>query len=242
MRDIVPIIEERRQAYEQHPFIRFLKDEDVPASRRLAYAPYVCHFVMTFAEVNGVFLSDADNDDPHQQIVNRHAEEDAHHWPWFLRDLKTLGYDMPCSFVDVLRFVWNDAGRHTREMGYYTIDVARNAEPKLRLVIIEALESMGNVWLEATMVAARQHPQADKLIYFGQHHMDRETGHAIGASHDALDAVVLSAEQHRRGKAIVHGLYDHMERFNGEVLSRSQSAWARNGTTDMGAIRGFVTA
>ena len=35
---------------------------------------------------------DAGND-PHQRMLNEHAREDDHHWPWFLEDFAKLGFD-----------------------------------------------------------------------------------------------------------------------------------------------------
>jgi hypothetical protein len=112
-------------------------------------------------------------------------------------------------------------------MGHYAMAVARGACPRLRVAIIETLESMGNVWLEATMVAARQHPAHDELVYFGQHHMDRETGHAMGSHQADLEALVLDAGQRAQAEVLVHGLYDRMERFNEEILARARAASAK---------------
>jgi hypothetical protein len=236
MRGLYPIIEARRDRYSEHPFIRFLRDTTLSPERRLSYAPFCAHWVLTFAEINRRFLRDPHSDDPWQAIVNRHAEEDAKHWSWFLRDLKTLGYDTPCTFVDALRFVWSDEGWHTREMGYYTIGVARDADPRLRVAIVETLESMGNVWLEATLVAAREHPAADRLVYFGTHHLERETGHAIGTSTAAVEALELPESLRATAESAVHGLYDRMERFNEEILARAHSTYERHGMNREGAL------
>jgi hypothetical protein len=240
MRGLYPIIEERRQRYAEHSFIRFLREDGISPQQRLSYAPFVAHWVLTFAEINRVFLRDEDSHERYQHIVNRHAEEDARHWSWFLRDLETLGYDVPCTLVEALRFVWSDAGWHTREMGYYTIGVARDADPRLRLAIVETLESMGNVWLEATLVAAREHPAADSLVYFGEHHLERETGHAIGSSADEVDALELPAAMRPLAESVVHGLYDRMERFNDEILNRARAKLERHGLNDRGALVEFL--
>lgn len=241
MKAVLEVIEERRRRYEKHPYILYLRDESRTPHERLAYAPYACHFVLTFSEFNRYFLhSQGTETDDRQKAVDTHATEDARHFAWFLEDLRSLGYDAECRFSDALRFVWNDLGRRTRELGYYAIGVARDADPEMRLVIIEAMESMGNVWLEATQAAAKQHPASDRLIYFGQYHLDRETGHAIGSDHEGIAQIDLGAERRSRAIPIVHGLYDRMEAFNAEILERVNSAYIRGGADADAPIPSFM--
>lgn len=226
MQAIFDIIESRRSAFERHPFIRFLRDERVPAEQRLAYAPYGSHFVLTFGEFNRDFLHEDEPDSPQQEMLNEHAAEDQTHFAWFLHDLKILGFDHECRFTDVLRFLWSDDGKHARELGHYVIAAARDASPQLRLVIIEALEAQGNVWLSATAQAASSHPQRDDLIYFSQHHLDRETGHAIGSEVDDLRAMVLPDAMRPRATELIHGIFDRTENFCDEMLRRTRGAIA----------------
>jgi hypothetical protein len=227
MERIIKVIEQRREQYKQHPFIQGLLDRTIPSSHRLAYAPFACHFIMTFSEINKYFLRDENNANFCQTIVNKHTEEDARHWEWFLTDLDTLGWNPQCKFTDSLRFIWNGLGRYTREMGYWTISVARDSSPELRLVMIEALEAMGNVWLSSTVEAARNHPLYDQLIYFGKYHLERETGHAIGSNQNDLHSMVLGDDIRIKAEEIVHGLFQRMEDFNSEILQRSQRVLAK---------------
>ncbi|MGH1343756.1 MAG: hypothetical protein ACRBN8_19525 [Nannocystales bacterium] len=221
---IFEIIERRRSAYERHPFIRFLRDETVPAEQRLAYAPFGSHFVLTFGEFNRDFLHEDEPDSPQQEMINEHAAEDQTHFAWFLHDLKVLGFDRECRFTDVLRFLWSDEGKHARELGHYVIAAARDASAELRLVIIEALEAQGNVWLSATARAASSHPQRERLVYFSQHHLERETGHAIGSEVEDIRSCVLPESMRPRAEALVHGIFDRTESFCDEMLSRTHAA------------------
>jgi len=226
MREILPVIQGRCRRYRAHPFIRFLLDEARSPHERLAYAPFAAHFVLTFSEFNRRGLhKEAPSGDWIQRAVNKHAAEDARHYAWFLKDLQSLGYDFPCNFTQAVEFIWSERGREARALGYAILSSIENAEPEARLVVIETIESMGNVWLEATLVAARKHPQWTKLIYFGQHHLDRETGHAIGSEHDQVAGVMLSEEQRSRLVPMVHKLYDRMEAFNTELLQRVDAAY-----------------
>ncbi|MBV1860899.1 MAG: hypothetical protein KUG77_20960 [Nannocystaceae bacterium] len=224
MQAILDVIERRRNAFAQHPFIRFLRDDAIPAADRLAYAPYGTHFVLTFGEFNRDFLHEDAPDSPQQEMINRHAEEDQTHFAWFLHDLKILGFDAQYSFTDVLRFLWSDEGKHARELGHYVVAAARGASPAMRLVLIEALEAQGNVWLSATAHAAQQHPEREQLIYFSQHHLDRETGHTIGSEEDAVRQTVLPDALRPAAERAVHGIYDRTEAFCAEMLRRTLRA------------------
>lgn len=230
MRAVLKLIKHRRHSYEQHPFIRFLRDESIDAERRLSYAPFASFFVLSFAELNRNILCEDESSGPQQAIVNRHTEEDSTHWTWFLHDMKILGYDIECRVSEVLCFLWSDLGRCTREMSQYAISVSRAADAQMRLVIIEAMEAMGNVWLEATIEAARQHPKHQRLIYFGGHHLERETGHAIGSSIDEIRDISLPPQTQAEARNIVHGLFDHMEAFNAELLQRVDRIRGANAT------------
>ncbi len=224
MQAIFDLIERRRRAYEQHPFIRFLRDESIPAQQRLAYAPYGSHFVLTFGDFNRNYLRRDEADSPQQQMVNRHAEEDSKHFPWFLHDLQVLGFDPECSFTSAVRFLWSEEGKHARDFGNYVIAATQGASGPLRLVIVEALEALGNVWLTATVEAARSHPERDRLVYFAQHHLDRETGHAMGSDVEAIEATVLPESLRPRAQELVHGICDRTEAFSEEMLQRTHRA------------------
>ncbi|MCA9704594.1 MAG: hypothetical protein KDK70_01955 [Myxococcales bacterium] len=224
MKAILELIERRRSSYEQHPFIRFLRDDTVAPARRLSYAPFASFFVLSFADFNRRYLRAEASPVGYQAMVDRHADEDSTHFSWFLHDLRILGYDVECRVSDVLRFLWSDLGRHTRDLSYYAISVTRGASAELRLAIIEAVESMGNVWLTATLEAARAHPDGDRLVYFGPHHLERETGHAIGSAIEEIREISLSPEDRARAEEIVHGFFDRMEAFNAELLERVDAA------------------
>lgn len=224
MLEIIELIEQRRSRYESHPFLEFLRDDRIPATRRLSYAPYVCHFVLTFSDVNRHYLNIEHGGDPVHEMASRHAADDATHFALFLHDLAALGYDSECRLTDALRFLWSDSGRLARDMSYYAISAARDATPPLRLVVIAALEAMGEAWLEATVVAARAHPAHDQLLYFGPHHLEREHGHVPGCVGSVQSAIDLDPETLAQATELVDGLFDRMEAFNSELLDRIAAA------------------
>lgn len=223
MRIVFETIARRRRVFAEHPFIRFLHDDTVPARQRLTYAPFGAYFVLAFGEFNRDVLPSTE-DSPEQEMVNRHAAEDEKHYAWFLNDLEILGFDPTCRFTDVLRFLWSDEGRHARELSLYVNAVTRGASASLRLVIIEALEAQGNVWLTATAHAASTHPDRERLLYFSPHHLERETGHAIGSEVEQIQSIVLEPALQLHAEQIIHGIFDRTEAFCDEMLRRTRKA------------------
>ena len=220
MRTIIPLIRQRQERYRNHPFIRFLKDDQASPQARLAYAPFACFFSMTFSEFNRHYIRVSEPTGEHEKALNEHAREDETHYRWFLQDLERLGYNPVCSFTDALRFIWSEEGRHARDLSHYLIGAAQRADPELKLVILEAIEATGAVWLDATVAAVRQHPEADELNYFNKAHEQRERHFVESAGHDAIARFELSDATRRRAPAIVDGIFDRMEAFNHELLRR----------------------
>ena len=223
MQQIMVLIEQERQEFEQHPLMRFLRDGNIPPEERLAYAPYICHFAMTFGDINRYVLRDEQSTDRYQQIVNRHTEEDDHHWCWFLNDLEMLGLNPSSAFTDVMRFIWGEQGRHAREVGYSIIGYALRAAPVLRLVIVEALEATGNVWLTSTVHPCRALRDKYKLMYFDDYHLARETGHAIGTDREEVLSIQVPANLRPLAEEVVKVVFEKFAAFCTEVFEHTQT-------------------
>jgi hypothetical protein len=205
-----------------HPFFAFLRDESVDAEVRLSYAPFCAHFVLTFADANRFLLPDPASEDPIQKLINTHAAEDAQHWVWYVSDLEKLGWSPSAGYADALRFLWSDAGRRTREFSYYLASLIIGASPLLRLAVLEAMEGAGNVWLTATTPAAR-HLAHKKLVYFADHHLDRETGHVIGSTDKEIHAIVLPDDVRAEAQRLLPGFFARGLAFGDELLERMRA-------------------
>lgn len=225
MQQLRKVVAEERSNYENHPWLAFLRDASIPAEYRLAYAPYAVHFILTFADLNRLMIGDEPGGDPYTPIVSRHGQEDAQHWAWYLKDLETLGWNPMAPFAETVRFIWGPGLRRTRALGYQMAALLLPASPQLRYCLIEGIEAMGNAWLNATIVAAEDAAVAEKLVYFGAHHLSRETGHAIGSEdhQDTMSRVVLDPETRTRGIAGIRSLFAHMAAFNTELLEHSRA-------------------
>lgn len=190
MQDILDFIERKKCEYSQHSFFEYLRDQTIKPKQRLAFAPCVAPFIMSFGELNRLVFRDESIDDPIQKIINKHTYEDDHHWLWFLEDLEKLGLNPSGSFTDALRFLWGEETTVSRRVTYELYRHASGATPIQKMVIMEVVEATGNsVWQPFSQIIrelqALTKSQSTKPIvyrYFGIGHLMVEQGHTYTAS------------------------------------------------------------
>ena len=146
--------------------------------------------------------------DAWQEQVNLHTFEDDHHWPWYLEDFETLGWDRVTTTTDALRELWSDDTCRSRVLMYDLCAIVADANGPERLAVIEAIEETGNVLFSLTtpLANALQARLGTELRYLGAFHLALESGHMQHADHRALAAIALSDQQ--RGHCLE--LVDHV--------------------------------
>jgi hypothetical protein len=198
-----------------------LRSPDTSAEQRLSFAPCMAHFVFSFMDVNRFVLRDEANLHPHQQLVNIHTEEDAHHWPWYITDLEAMGLDKQMRFSEALRFVWSDATIASRMLTYRFCAIALQATPTERLAIVETVETTGNTFLHlaAEISAQVRDASAGRHVYYGAHHAGCESGHHMGTPgvESYLHAIELTPDERERCYSLVDRIYDLYTAFTEEA-------------------------
>jgi len=221
MKQVLEHIAVRNQAFACSRMFEHLRSAEASAEQRLSFAPCMAHFVFSFMDVNRFILRDETDPHPHQQLVNIHTEEDAHHWPWYLNDLQAMGLDKQMRFSEALRFVWSDATIASRMLTYKFCAIALNATPTERLAIVETVETTGNTFLHlaAEISAQVKDASAGQHIYYGAHHARCETGHHMGTPgvESFLDAIELTRDERRRCCDIVDRIYALYTAFTEEA-------------------------
>ncbi|HWO08770.1 MAG TPA: hypothetical protein VNN80_04800, partial [Polyangiaceae bacterium] len=91
MREVLAYIKTKKAEFAALPTFEFMRDRSVAPEQRLALAPCMAHYVMTFADINAFVLRQEPARDKYQELVNIHTYEDASHWPWYVEDLAKLG-------------------------------------------------------------------------------------------------------------------------------------------------------
>lgn len=222
MRTVMRAIVEAKRAYATLPLFEFMRDETLTPRERLSFFPCMAPFILAFGDLNKYVMRDDASRDPHQQLVNKHTYEDDHHWPWYLEDLTTLGFDRTAATSQVLMFLYSDRTCVNRMLMTKLAHLLYDATPVQRLAIIEAIEETGNVLFALTAALARR-IEADervKLRYLGDFHFQLETGHAMsGADHRELAAIALDAAQREKCLAQVALVFQYFEEWTVELLT-----------------------
>jgi hypothetical protein len=221
MRAVLKAIFDAKRNYANLPLFEFMNDEGMAPRERLSFYPCMAPFILDFGDLNKHVMRDATSTDPHQELVNAHTYEDDHHWPWYLEDFSTLGFDTPRAATDVMRFLYSDRTRVNRMLSKHLAHLLYNATPVERLVIIEAIEETGNVLFGLTVKLARQIESKEHvtLRYLGDFHFNLESGHTVGTDHAELAAIRLDTTQRTLCLTLVAQVFKYFEEWTHELLA-----------------------
>lgn len=230
MRAVMKAIFEAKREYEALPLFDLLRDDSKTPRERLAFYPCMAPFILAFGDLNKYVMRDETSTNPHQQLVNAHTYEDDHHWPWYLEDFSTLGFDLRTPATEVLRFLYSDRTPVNRMLATKLAHLLYDATPVERLVIIEAIEETGNVLFALTAPLARriQTHEGLSLKYLGDFHFNLETGHAMnGADHREMASISLDDIQRTKCLLLVRQVFGLFEEWTAELLAYAE---AENGS------------
>jgi hypothetical protein len=218
MKRVLAHITARSEVFAQEPMFQYLRNKDIAPEQRLAFMPMMAHFVFSFMDVNMYILRNEALDTPFQRLINIHTYEDASHWPWWIRDMKSAGFDKACSLTDAMQFTFSEATRRSRMLTYDFIATAAKATPTQLLAIVETVESTGYQFLSTTAEVCREIDH-NPFVYYGSKHSDVESGHHMGTDEVVgyLETIELSDQELEETKALVDGLYRSYTEFVGEM-------------------------
>jgi hypothetical protein len=212
------------ERFAKEPMFDYLRDKSIDPEQRICFMPMMTHFVFSFMDVNKFILRNEALDTPYQRLINIHTFEDATHWPWWVRDMKTAGLDKTCKFTDAALFMFSEATRRSRLLTYEFIAIAARAAPKQLLAIVETVESTGYEFLSTTAEVCSE-ISGKPYVYYGKTHAHVESGHHMGTD-DALDylnAIELTDTELAETKALVDQLYRAYTHFVAEMYD-----WVRS--------------
>jgi hypothetical protein len=230
MKHVLQHILRRKRAYAELPFFDHLRDDTLPARARLAFFPCMAPFIMSFGDLNRHMLRVEPTDDPYLAMINAHTYEDDHHWPWYLEDFVKLGHDRSLlTPTGTLRFMYSDETVQNRLLSHRLAHLIWNAEPVVRLAVVEAIEETGNVLFALTTKLAIQvqRETGTELRYCGEFHFNLESGHAMNNEHAELARITL--DQARRTDALARAdqVFAWFEDWTHELLAFAGKAQAR---------------
>lgn len=228
MKKVLTYINQKKKEFAQLPLFEFLQDQTINPRQRLAFAPCIAPFAMSFGELNRNVFRVEPTTDEIQKIINVHTYEDDHHWPWLLSDMEKLRFNPTLSFNQSLEFLWNQQTVNARAAAYYLYNATYQASPVRKFTIIEATESTGNILLANSAMPARELTREtnDDYEYFGSGHLEVDTGHTFCSteSRQVIEAVELSEEERDAALVAVDQTFDVFTNLMNELLAFAQQA------------------
>jgi len=227
LREVLKRIQDQQAEYAKGAFLAFLRDTNVDVRQRLAFAPHVAHYVLTFADLCTMVLPEEPPSDRYQELVNANCFEDKQHWQWFLADLGRLDQDPELPFSDAVRLIWSDATLRTRRLSYHLVHLGLAESSLGRLVLVHIIEGAFAVTVKDLGPAAREFVSrtGKPLQYLGQSHSEAESSHTIeeSAVRRAIEEIQLSAEQVQRYCKMVDECFALFRGFSDEMYDLARS-------------------
>ncbi len=223
MKDVLALIEKRKQEFAELPFFKFLQDRSIHPRQRLAFAPCFAPFAMSFGDLNKYVFRKEPANSKIQEIINKHTYEDDHHWEWFLEDIEKLQCNPSLKFSDALRFLWSDETKNARLYCQQIAQFCLQADPVVVLAVIEAIEAAGNMISPVIANVADELPQIGPqgYRYFGQFHVAVETGHATGTDkvEKFIESLELTEINRKQAIELVEKVFEYSTSMVGEFMS-----------------------
>lgn len=228
MRRVLEHLQRAKAAFEDAPLFGYLRDASIAPDERLAFAPAVAHFVMSFADLYSLVLRQEPPTDRFQTLVNAHAREDGDHWRWYLADLVKMGHDPTMRFTDALRLLFSKETARTRMLTYRICRLVADADSVRKLVLVHCIEATGSVTVNHVSAVGRELAARldTSLVYFGPHHFTTEAGHTLedDSVHHEIEDITLSDAKVEELKAVVDESFAAFRDFVDEMAELSRRA------------------
>ncbi|MDY7022134.1 MAG: hypothetical protein SWJ54_12370, partial [Cyanobacteriota bacterium] len=240
MKSVLALIEKKKATFSQLPFYKFLRNDAIDPKQRLAFAPCFSFFVMGFRELNTHVFRDIPTQDKVQDLINQHTYEDDTHWIWFLEDLEKLGIDYSLRFSNSLRYLWSPENNCSRWVIYKLYRLTYQAHPIQKLVILEAIEAIADIFLGATaqVASALQEISKEEYHYFSQHHFSVDTNHEMHSEEQEafIKNLEISVEFQDNIYEIVEQVFEIFTDFSSALLEYAQTHSINQPLKDMAML------
>lgn len=212
MKEILELIENNRSNFSELNLFRFLRNQSINPVKRLAFAPCISPFVMSFGDLNKYVLQQHPTSDKIQEIINQHTAEEHNHWNWFLEDIQALGYDFNINFNSTLKFLWSEETKSARWISYQLYRFIYDADSIQKLVVLEAMEATSSVFFsEISKVAEELYKtKSIKCRYFGEHHLKAEESHSafMPETDDYINKIFIPQKRKEELATIVNQIFN----------------------------------
>ncbi|MBF0166783.1 MAG: hypothetical protein HQL45_04055 [Alphaproteobacteria bacterium] len=225
MKQVLRHIAAKKRAYDQLPLFEWMRDQGLTPRARLAFYPCMAPFILSFGDLNKFVLREERPGDLLQDMVNTHTLEDDHHWPWYLEDFGKLGFDALLRGTEWMKFLWGEETLQNRVLMARLTAWIWGTTGLERLVIIEAIEETGNVLFSTMLPLAKavEREIGEELRFCGTFHFNMESGHTVGANHQALANITLHSQEQGRCFRLVDDVFNAFEAWTHALLRYAQA-------------------
>jgi hypothetical protein len=225
MKAVLREMAQAKRHYSTLPLFEFLRDDSIPPRDRLTFYPCMAPFILAYSDLNRFVFRDEIARDPYQRLINERTYEADNHWPWYLEDLVRLGFDRTHSITQALRGYMKDEIIQGRMLTPRLAQLAHQATPVEKLVILESIEETGNVLFGLTAkIAARIQAEGGPVLRY-------ETVRAMhGQDRGVLEAIALTEADRKRCLDFAFRVFDMFADWRNELHVYARRALAQRTT------------
>lgn len=230
MHNIFTSIENHKSHLADHSFCRRLRSTESADKSIFNFVPHMTFFVLGFRDLLE-YLRVPFPSNPVEFMLNEHCTEDSDHWLWFLQDLEKLQLSARAwggpRVADALELIWSPQNAVIRRQIYDIVIMINNCKSaQEKLVIVECLEAAFAAFIENLNVLTKRMGIYQKLVYFGEHHYDKESEHTMGSW---LDTAEPKKQKVQKPKGVIR--YPVMEQMIEDIFTGFESmfsSWERS--------------
>lgn len=230
MHNIFLSIENHKNHLADHSFCQRLRLSESPDKSIFNFVPHMTFFVLGFRDLLE-YLRIPFPSNSVEHMLNEHCSEDGDHWLWFLQDLEKLQLSAQAwggpRVADALELIWSPQSAAIRRQIYDIVIMINNCKSaQEKLVIVECLEAAFAAFIENLNVLTKRMGVYHQLVYFGEHHYDKESEHTMGSW---LDTAEPKKQKTQKVKGVLR--YSVMEQMIDDIFTGFEtmfSCWEKS--------------
>ncbi|HAX79691.1 MAG TPA: hypothetical protein DCY88_28620 [Cyanobacteria bacterium UBA11372] len=223
MKQVLALIEKRKQEFALLPLFEYLQDQSIDPRQRLAFAPCLAPLVMGFSDLCKYGFREEPTTNKIQEFINIHTYEEEYHWRWLLEDIQKLELNQSLNFTDTLRFLWGEETKKTRQVCPKIERCILISDPLQKLIGVQVSEVTANVFFTMTEKVIKELERSTKkqYRYFGNNHVTEENNHNLNKGNvmEFLAEIELTDEQLQTYCALVDELFEAYAESMDELLA-----------------------
>ncbi|HLP87998.1 MAG TPA: hypothetical protein VK184_05250 [Nostocaceae cyanobacterium] len=177
-------IADHREEIAKGKLFQWLSDESIDGYHRLSFTPNCLSYLMGFKDVLSL-LRRPNPENELETAINAYCAEDGEHWPWYLKDMEKLGFNIQTWGNNLVKWcheAWSPETEINRQTIFHLMYHAQSCRhPIYSLSMIWVFEATGVIFIGNSRKAAISLGMDETLLYFGRTHYEEEFSHSVVA-------------------------------------------------------------